>query len=115
MLVRRDQIEIEVSMLDDDIKRICLIGRMDMKSALLVDTPFRAAITSGEALVLVDIAGVDFMASIGIRLLVTGAKTVAGRGGKLALCNPQPAVAKTLGITGIDTIIPIYPSVAEAA
>ena len=114
MLVRRDQIEIEVSMLDGDIRRICLSGRLDMKSALLIDTPFHAAITSGESRVLVDLAGVDFMASIGIRLLVAGAKAVSGRGGKLALCNPQPAVAKTLGITGIDTIIPIYPSVAEA-
>jgi anti-anti-sigma factor len=115
MLVRRDQIEMEVSMLDQDIRQIRLIGRLDMKSALLIDTPFHAAITSGGTRVLVDIADVDFMASIGIRLIVVGAKTVSGRGGKLALCNPQPAVAKTLGITGIDNIIPIYPSVAEAA
>jgi len=30
------------------------------------------------------------------------------RSGRLALCSAQPAVAKTLRITGGDTIIPLY-------
>lgn len=107
--------EIEVSMMEDDIKKIRLVGRLDMKSALLIDSPFSAAVTSEATRVLVDIAGVDFMASIGIRLLVMGAKSVSGRGGRLALCGAQGNVSKTLRMTGIDNIIPIFDQTTDAA
>jgi anti-sigma B factor antagonist len=106
--------ELEASMIDDGIKLIRLAGRLDMKSTLLIDSRFSAEVTSGASRILVDISGVEFLASIGIRLLVVGAKTVGGQGGQLVLCCPQPAVAKTLAVTGIDTLIPIYDEKADA-
>lgn len=106
--------EIEVTMLDESIKKIRLAGRLDMKNTLLIDSRFSAEVVSGEPRILVDIAGVDFMASIGIRLLIMGAKSAAARGGKLALCGAQANVSKTLRITGIDSIIPIYDQATEA-
>lgn len=106
--------EFDVSMVDEGIKRIRLGGRLDMKSTLLIDSRFSAEVMSGVPRILVDLSGVDFLASIGIRLLVVSAKTVSGRGGRLALCCPQPTVAKTLAITGIDTLIPTYDQVADA-
>jgi anti-anti-sigma factor len=106
--------EIEVSTLDGGIKKIRLAGRLDMKNTLLIDSPFSTAITSGEPRILVDIAGVDFMASIGIRLLIMGAKSAAARGGRLALCCAQPTVAKTLAVTGIDALIPTFDQTNDA-
>lgn len=108
------QIEIEVSVLGDGIKQIRLIGRLDMKNVLLIDSSFSAAVSSGGGLIVLDIAGVDFMASIGIQLLLVGAKTVAGRGGRLVLCGAKPNVAKTLEVTGIDNIITMFDQTAEA-
>jgi anti-sigma B factor antagonist len=106
--------EIEVSMLDEDVKKIRLVGRLDMKNTLLIDSRFSAEVVSGASRVLVDLSGVEFLASIAIRLLVIGAKTVAARGGKMALCCTQPTVAKTLAVTGIEALIPTYDEANDA-
>jgi len=51
---------------------------------------------------------VDFLASIGIRLITLTAKSVASRGGKMVLLNPIPEVQNVLEITGIPSMIPVY-------
>ena len=53
-------------------------------------------------------SAVTFVASIGIRTLLTGAKAVHSRGGKLVLLNPSSAVEKVLRVTGVDTLMPIF-------
>jgi anti-anti-sigma regulatory factor len=42
-----------------------------------------------------------------MRLLLLVGKTMAARGGKMALLSPLPEVASVLHTAGIDTVIPI--------
>jgi len=51
--------------------------------------------------------GVDFIASIGMRLLLTCAKAKKSRGGIFILANLQPFVKEALETSGINTLIPI--------
>ena len=53
---------------------------------------------------------VAYLASIGIRLLVMNAKSLATRNGKMALLNPNENVLRVLQISGIPAIIPAYSS-----
>jgi len=62
----------------------------------------------------VDLGGVDFIASIGIRHLVMAAKTVARGTGKLVLLAPNPMVTEILVIAGLDQLLPIVRSEGEA-
>jgi anti-anti-sigma factor len=62
----------------------------------------------------VDLSGVEFLASIGIRLLTSNAKSLASRGGKMALLKPTPDVLSVLEITGIPAIIPVYSNLESA-
>jgi anti-anti-sigma factor len=55
----------------------------------------------------VDLSGVTFIASLGIRTLITGAKATANNGGKMVLLNPQPNVERVLRTSRVDTVIPI--------
>jgi len=57
---------------------------------------------------------VEFVASIGIRLLLSGAKTKAAQGGKLVLVGLQPLVKQTLEVTGLHKLIPCYPDEKSA-
>ena len=50
---------------------------------------------------------VSFLASMGIRLLLTGARAVANKRGKMALLSPIPDVADVLKTARIDAMIPI--------
>lgn len=98
--------------LDHGILRIVLSGRLDVNGALAIDDPFKDAV-AGRKMVVVDLAGVEYLASLGIRTLVSGAKMASNIGGKLVLLAPQRNVEKVLRESNIDTLIPIIRDPAE--
>ena len=55
-----------------------------------------------------DLSEVSFLASIGMRTLLSNAKALGLKGGRMVLLNPQPMVATALSTAGIDTLIPMH-------
>jgi anti-anti-sigma factor len=92
--------------LDNGITKVTLEGRLDVDGALKVDSEF-TKIAGERKNLLVDLSNVPFIASLGIRTLITGAKATANNGGKLVLLNPQSNVEKVLRTSHIDTVLPI--------
>jgi anti-sigma B factor antagonist len=105
---RGESMDLQYSELDNNIRLIKLNGRLDISGTSEIETKFAAYCGGEKVRVVVDLAEVDFLASIGIRLLMLNAKSVASRGGKMVLLNPTPDVQNVLEITGIPAIIPIY-------
>jgi anti-anti-sigma factor len=106
--------ELQYSELENQIRLIKLSGRLDIIGTGQIETKF-AGYSAGEGVrLIVDLSGVDFLASIGIRLLTLTAKSVAQRGGKMVLLNPRPEVQQVLEITGIPAIIPVYSHLESA-
>jgi anti-anti-sigma factor len=95
-----------VSELNNGITKISLEGRLDVDGALKIDSEFNK-IAEEKKNVLVDLSDVTFIASLGLRTLITGAKATATQGGKLVLFNPQPNVEKVLRTSHVDTVMPI--------
>jgi len=106
--------EIQYNELDNGIILIKLIGRLDIIGTGEIETKFAGYCTGENVRVIVDLSEVDFLASIGIRLLTLTAKSVASRGGKIVILNPIPEVQEVLEITGIPAIIPIYSHLESA-
>jgi len=104
---------IEAESLDGGIQKISLAGRMDVQGAQEIDLKF-TSYTANKTAVIVDLSGVDFLASIGIRTLLMSAKAVSSRGGKMVFLNPDTNVTHILAMAGIDTLIPIFRSLDEA-
>ena len=97
---------LEVAELENGITKVTLSGRLDVQGALKIDSEFNS-IVQDKKRVVVDLSEVEFLASLGIRTLVTGAKATANNGGKMVLLNPQPNVERVLRTSGVDTVIPI--------
>jgi anti-anti-sigma factor len=57
--------------------------------------------------VVVDLSEVDFMASVGIGVLVRSYKALKLRGGKMVFLNPQKVVEMVLERTLVNTLIPV--------
>lgn len=104
--------KVETAELDNGVLKILLSGRLDVDGALAIDEDFRNAVT-GKKHVVVDLADVDYLASLGIRTLVVGAKMAANVGGKLVVLAPQRNVEKVLRESNIDTLIPIVRDTAD--
>lgn len=106
--------ELNITNLDNGVKHAKLEGRMDLKGTNAIDMPFNAQINTAKAHVVIDMENVEFLASIGIRLLLSGARTLDKRGGKMVIFAPQKMVEEVLTTAGIDQLIPIYHDFDEA-
>ncbi len=102
-----------VEPLGPGVVKVILDGRLDIIGAGVIDLQF-SAIAGSHRGVVVDLASVTFLASIGIRTLLLGAKAVQRRGGCFILLNPVDEVERVLDVMGMTDLMPIYRD-AEAA
>lgn len=91
-----------------------LIGRLDTLGVDAIETRFNAAALAAERSTLVDLSRVDFVSSMGVRLLITAAKTVKARHQRLLLLVPAGPVREMLETAAIDTLIPMFAQRDEA-
>jgi anti-sigma B factor antagonist len=108
MLENRNSImKMDVEPVAQGVVRVILEGRLDITGAGVIDLQFNAIAGSHRGVV-VDLTNVSFLASIGIRTLLLGAKAMQRRGGTLVLLNPVEEVAKVLEVTGVTDLMPIF-------
>jgi anti-sigma B factor antagonist len=90
-----------------------LTGRLDIGGTNEIDLAFNALAGSQRALI-VDLSQVDFIASLGLRLLIVGARTVQRKGGRMILLRPPIAVEAVLVSSGTDNVVGILRNLDEA-
>jgi anti-sigma B factor antagonist len=106
--------KIEYSELENGIRLIKLTGRLDMEGTNSIDKQFVQHCAGENVYVLVDLSRVNYLSSIGIPMLITSAKAVANRGGRMAFLTPQANVKSVLDITGVSNAIRIYKDLETA-
>jgi anti-anti-sigma factor len=89
------------------IIRVILEGSLDITGASAIDMQMNIIAGSRKA-VLIDLANVTFIGSMGLRSLVLPARAIKNHGGKIALLNPNENVAQVLKTSGIDALLPVY-------
>lgn len=99
--------DIETETTADGIVRIALTGRMDIEGTQSIELKLAAHTAVDRGAFLLDLSGVSFLASMGIRALIVSAKAVRMRGGRLAIYGPDEHVTHTLRTAGIDALIPL--------
>ena len=95
------------------VRRVSLSGRLDAEGLGEIEPDFMAAATA-QPNVVVDLSGVDFLASLGIRMLVAGAQEQEARGGRLVLVGPDDMTRRILRTTGVDQLVPVHDTVEDA-
>lgn len=71
-------------------------------------------IERGQVEIVLDFAAFDHADSAGLGTLVNLQQRLEARGGSLAIARPNAAFRRLIRITGIDLILPVYPTVDEA-
>lgn len=81
---------------------ITVSGRVDTVTA----PELEAGLKFGDATrVVLDLAGVPYMSSAGLRLLLSAHKTMLAKGGELQIARVPPAVREVLDLTGFSGIL----------
>lgn len=93
--------------------KVALVGRLDIQGAEVVAMPL-ATLSGAKQNVLLDMSQVSFLASIGIRHLVTATKALARKGGQLILVGSQEPIREVLATAGLASMIRMVASESEA-
>ena len=89
---------------------VVLTGRLDISGAEVVALPLATLSGSKNSLV-IDMAGVTFLASMGLRHLVSASKAVRRRNGRLVLLNPTASVVEIIETSHLTDLLPVTYSV----
>ena len=96
----------------------CLIvrveGRMDAVSTPEFEQTLGGWIDEGDIRFIVDLAGLDYIRSAGLRGILTSVKRLKAPGGQMVLTSLHGTVKEVFEISGFNTIIPIFESVKDA-
>ena len=98
----------------DGVLLVKLSGRLDIAGAGALDLPFAASLANWSGPVVVDMAGVGYMASLGVRTLLVNARSLNGRGGRMRLASPSVEVRAVLDALALDSILPIHDNIDDA-
>lgn len=106
--------ELNVITLASGARCVQLTGRMDLKGVQSIEARFNAETGATKQSVIVDMSQVQFIASIGIRLLLTNIKQLNPIGARMIFLRPQKLVDDVLRLSGIDAVAEIVNDDAEA-
>ena len=81
--------DMQVTSISQDLAKVVLTGRLDSTGSAKIDLPF-SAVAGAHRNVLVDMSAVTFVASIGIRTLILGAKPISAPRREVAAAEPEP-------------------------
>lgn len=99
--------DMTVQELNPDARCVALAGRLDTLGVDRVETRFNAATAAAGRDILVDLTEVSFVSSMGVRLLITAARSLRSRGHRMVLFAAQPTVTSTLEMIEMDQVIPL--------
>lgn len=91
-----------------------IVGRVDSSNANELGSVLDRAADDGNNNLVLDLSGVDYMSSAGLREMVRILKRVKRSGGDLRIANPPERVREVLELAGLDSIFEIYPTQVEA-
>ena len=94
---------------------LVLSGRLNQGTADALHSAAMEAAEVAEKGLIIDMGGVDFIASVGIRALIRPSQSMAMKGGKMAVANLNPQMSEFFSTTGLDQMFSVFETVADAA
>lgn len=100
--------------IDENLTHVALIGRLDISGMQKIEFKFTSTVVSRGKPALIDMSEVSFLASLGMRMLLSAAKSLEAKNAKIALLSPQPLVKEALEAAGFNSILPIEDELDKA-
>ncbi len=99
--------ELKAFYADDSYTHLTLTGKMDIAGVKEIADKFSRLAVERKRNVIVEMSGVTFLGSMGLRILLSTAKAVQREGKKLILLNPYPMVKEVLEAGGLADVVPV--------
>jgi anti-anti-sigma factor len=93
---------------------VVVVGEIDVSTVGSLYEQFACLARQGMCHVALDMAGVSFIDSTGISLLVTEHKRAESMRGELIVFSPSPQLRRMIQMVGLDTYFNIRPAVPDS-
>jgi anti-sigma B factor antagonist len=102
--------------MEPGIAVIALSGRMTFgRDAEQFEATVRKLVDGGDRKLVLDATALEYIDSAGIGALVSGLTSVKKAGGDMRLAGASERIVRLFTMTGVDRLLSVYPSVADAA
>ena len=95
-------------------QRVVLAGRLDTNTYEDLDEKLAPVLTHNLQTLVLDLAGLEYISSAGIRSIFKARKALGGHGGKVLVVNPQAQIQKVFDVVKAVPLNEIFSSTAEA-
>jgi len=114
----RRECRVEVSRLRvADVVVVAPVGRIDHATAgpfELALKPLPEPAADDREALLLDLSRVDYVSSVGLRVVMTAAKRMRAREARIAAAGLQPVVREIFEIARFNHVVELFPSVRDA-
>jgi anti-anti-sigma factor len=100
-------IKLSVVESSESLTHVSLEGRLDLAGVQEIELRFTTQTASRKKPTVVDVSGLEFIASLGMGMLVKVSRVLRGERDGLVLVAPRPLVEKTLRDASLEKILPI--------
>ena len=100
--------------MENEILIISINGRLDAATAPIADETIQKTLEENTTRLLFDLDGLKYLSSGGLRVILTAAKEIRRREGKVVLARLTPYVNEIFEVSGFTSLIPIKETVEEA-
>jgi len=101
----------------ESLKRVEVVtvaGRVDSSNYDQLDKQLEDLMSAGRHSLVMEMSGVEYISSAGLRALVGAYRTCRRHGGTLVISNPSKRVAEVLDLAGLDTLFQVYGDTTSA-
>jgi anti-anti-sigma factor len=99
---------------EGSVRVLTLSGRLDTETAADLELSLQDLLGAGERFFLLDLTGIGYVSSAGLRVLLGLAKQLDGGKGSLRLCGLSAAVRQVFDVAGFSKLFAIFPQRAAA-
>lgn len=98
---------------EDGIAVVAVEGEIDLATIPAFEAAIGEALAHRPTALIVDLSGVGFLASAGLQSLVATHESI-GKSAEFAVVADGPATSRPIELTGLDQILALHPTRAEA-
>ncbi len=93
---------------------VALIGKLDVYSSSDVEARLLDAIDDNIKTLILDVSGLEFISSTGMRVFIIASKRIQSLGGKMVFASVGPNIQKILEISGFSKMFKIVATPRDA-
>ena len=91
-----------------DVLVVDMVGRLDSRTSGPASTELNKIAQGGDPKVLLNVAGLEYVSSAGLRAILVATKLLQVHNGAAKICRANPAVKHVMEVSGFNSLLTLY-------